>query len=183
VYYPYPYTLHSYLHQRTHLCEAIWSQYYMRSSRNMALSSIAMALNNSKHFLIPCRFAAPPQVARRHSLYCLPTIYISKNRRRISFTSLRGLFSVLGQLVVGDTILCVNTVGYRARNSFSFLMDAQMSYEDHNLWNELSKPFPLTMTDSPSPLRAMGAQLLTLSYIVQQSLSATGTNVQEYGRK
>ena len=83
--YPYPYSLRSHWHQRTHLCEAIRSQHYTKSSRSTTLSRYCYGFEYSQHFLILCRFAAPLQVARRHSVDYLRTISISKNQRCILF--------------------------------------------------------------------------------------------------
>jgi hypothetical protein len=158
-YYPYPYSLHSHWHQRTHLCEAIRSQYYTKSLRNTTLFWYCYGVEYSQHFLIPCRFAAPPRVARRHLLNYLRSISVNKNQRSMSFQSMGGL---LGRLT-GKPIY-LNMVGDKTRKLFSSLMKHSCRLKISSFGANFSKSYIISTHHLPSHLRAMAVQLLVLPY-------------------
>ncbi|SRR6266403_523658 len=173
-YYPYLYSLHPHLHQRTHLCEATRSQHYTKTSRNPPLSWYCFCVDYSRHSLILCRFAAPPQVASRHSLYYLRSISVSKNQRRISFLSMGGLISKLRRTVApGFPILWSRKVGCRIRELSLSSMKHNCRIKTSTFGPYSSRTCRVPMIDSPSPLRAMVVRPRWNSKKLHHSLSAT----------
>ena len=86
-------------------------------------------VKNPQHFLILCRFAAPPQVARRHPVSYLRGISIWKTQRSMSFTSLGGSLTTsnLRNLVVDQPIFRRKKNGNQARELSSSLMKHRQS--------------------------------------------------------
>ena len=150
------------LHRQCHRPRyPVWSQYYMRSSRYIALSWYCNGVECSEHVLIPCRFVVPPEVARRCSLHCLRGISVIKNQRCISFLSQLGL-KLFRRMVVRNAFSRKNTIGYRARKRISSLMTHKRHTTTSTFGTNFSKTIRLTMTNSLSRLRATAVQVLTL---------------------